>query len=212
VVEPLSILRDFTGISTLTVGPTLSIYFTADVDVNGTPSTLDDVEGYFCLTLGKGISTFCTAKTGLVCGAPAIGASGTPSATQTSGFVVSAAPARSCRSGILLYNTAQGAVPLPFQGGTLCLAPMGLRRAGSTSSMGTPGNNCDGDFALDMNAFAHAAWIVPDCAGAPAGIPANSPAAYLAVPGNAIFVQMWGRDSPATGSFVSDALCYGVGP
>jgi len=154
---------------------------------------------------------FCTAKAGLACGVPAISGLGTPSAGNSSGFTVSASPARSCRSGILLYNTAQGA-PLAFQGGTLCVEPMGLRRAGSTNSMGTAGNNCDGVFTIDMNAFGYGAWIVPDCAGAPSGTPANSPAAFLSTPGTSVSAQWWGRDTVATGSYVSNGLSWTIGP
>jgi hypothetical protein len=153
--------------------------------------------------LGSAPTTFCTAKAGLACGPAAIESSGTPSASAASGFVVRAGPARTCRSGILLYNTTQAGAPLPFQGGTLCVNPKQLRRAGSTSSMGTPGGaNCDGQFALDMNTFAQGAWSVPNCDGTPSGLPANTPAAFLTTSGQDVFTQFWGRDSVATG-FVS---------
>jgi len=51
-VEPGSLLVDFTGISTLVVGDRrpegiVPIYFTADIDTEGTPSVSDDVEGLF---------------------------------------------------------------------------------------------------------------------------------------------------------------------
>lgn len=54
IVEPGSILRDFTGISALTmsdrnVSGNVFVYFTADVDTAGTTSTTDDVEGFFRL-------------------------------------------------------------------------------------------------------------------------------------------------------------------
>ena len=173
-------------------------------------------EGRFCgvqIMPVKPVTKFCTAKSGLACGLPAIDALGNPSATAGSGFIVSAGPARTCKAGILVYNTAQAATPLPFQGGLLCVESMGARRAGPTDSMGTPGGaNCDGEFALDMNKFAVGNWVVPDCAGAPAGIPANNPAAFLTVSGTAVFAQFWGRDSVATGSFVSDGVAWVVGP
>lgn len=163
--------------------------------------------------LGSAPTTFCTAKAGLACGPAAIESSGTPSASAASGFVVRAGPARTCRSGILLYNTTQAGAPLPFQGGTLCVNPKQLRRAGSTSSMGTPGGaNCDGQFALDMNAFAAGTWLVPDCAGSPSGLAPYNPAAYLSSPGQDVYCQFWGRDTPATGSFVSDGLRYTIAP
>ena len=54
VVEPMSVLSQFTGISTLTVSDRapdgeVRVYFTADVDTMGTSSTTDDVEGFFCM-------------------------------------------------------------------------------------------------------------------------------------------------------------------
>jgi len=161
----------------------------------------------------KPVTKFCTAKTGLACGVPAIDAIGNPSATAGSGFVVSASPARTCKAGILVYNTSQAATPLPFQGGLLCVESMSARRAGPTDSMGTPGGaNCDGKFALDMNTFAVGNWVVPDCSGNPAGIPANNAAAFLTVAGTTVFAQFWGRDSVATGSFVSDGVAWTIGP
>ena len=158
-------------------------------------------------------TSFCTAKAGLACGAASIGSTGSPSAARASGFIIEAGPARTCRSGLLMYNTGLAPSGLPFNGGTLCVDPMGIRRAGSTNSMGTPGGaNCDGRFTIDMNSFAQGVWVVPDCAGLPSGIPPNNQAAFLVTPGQSVFAQFWGRDSVATGSFVSDGLGYVVGP
>jgi hypothetical protein len=164
---------------------------------------------------GTPTTSFCTAKAGLVCGTPSISASGVSSVSANSGFVVSAGPARDNRSGILMYNN-QGTVPgLPFNGGLLCVNSMGIRRAGSTNSMGscppTP-IGCSGVFAVDMNAFAKAMWVVPDCAGNNSGIAPNNPAAFLQTMGITIYCQFWGRDSVASGSFVSDGLSYVQGP
>ena len=168
------------------------------------------------LTIGPDVpdpTFFCTAKTTVACGTPAISFNGIPSSSQQSGFIVGAGPARSCKSGILLYNSAQAAAGLPFQGGTLCVESMGLRRAGSTNSQGTPGGaNCDGFFAIDINVFTKGAWVVPACDGSPAGIPSNNSAPFLNVAGNQIWAQWWGRDSVATGSLVSDGLSWIVGP
>jgi hypothetical protein len=170
---------------------------------------------------GTGPTNFCTSKAGLVCGPPAISASGVPSASMSSGFVVTAAPARNNKSGILVYNTAQ-VTGLPFNGGTLCVDPMGLRRAGSTNSgAGCGANNCSGLMSIDMNAFSQGdtglcapnpCWVVPDCNGAPSGIAPNNAAAFLLSPGTVIFAQYWGRDSVATGSLVSNGITYTIGP
>jgi hypothetical protein len=75
-----------------------------------------------------------------------------------------------------------------------------------------PGNSCDGVFAIDMNAFAAGLWSVPACDGTPAGTPPNHPAAFLAVQGQHVNCQYWGRDTVATGSFLSDAFQYQIGP
>jgi hypothetical protein len=178
--------------------------------MSGTPTS---VNGFQIVPQGASrcATTFCTAKAGLTCGTPAIAAYGAPSATNTAGWVVSAAPARSCRSGILLYNTAPAA-GIPFQGGTLCVSPMGIRRAGSTNSLGTRGNFCDGAFSIDMNRFTQGLWQVPNCAGTPSGLPASVPAPFLLVPGTNVFAQFWGRDALATGSFLSDAVAWTTGP
>jgi hypothetical protein len=159
-----------------------------------------------------GTVSFCTAKTALFCGEPAIRSTGMPSSAGLTEFVISAGPARSCKSGILLYNDAGTTSGVPFQGGMLCLPTMNLRRAGPTNSKGTPGPaNCDGEFAIDMNAFALGTWIVPNCDGTPFGPQLNA-AGYLPIPGTTVSVQFWGRDSQPTGSFVSDGLQYLVGP
>jgi hypothetical protein len=63
---------------------------------------------------------YCTAKTALACGTPAIHFTGFPSASASSGFEGRSAPARAARLGILLYGN-QGRTALPFQGGTLCV-------------------------------------------------------------------------------------------
>jgi hypothetical protein len=58
-VEPNSRLVDFTGIASLAMSDrnnlTVSIYFTADIDVNGTSSTLDDIEGAFRIDVFLGM-------------------------------------------------------------------------------------------------------------------------------------------------------------
>jgi hypothetical protein len=138
---------------------------------------------------------YCTAKPGLVCGTPAISTFGAPSAAATSGFVILAGPARSNRSGILLY-TDQGAGAAPFSGGTLCLAPPVRRTPASLETTGTGG--CDGVLSIDMNAFA---------AGALGGNPIPS----LSIPGTLIDCQFWGRDTLANGALLTDALEYFVG-
>jgi hypothetical protein len=155
---------------------------------------------------GANAARYCTPKTGLACGTPMIAAAGEPSASSTSGFVVSAAPARSDRLGVLLY-TANGKANLPFPPGghILCISATGLRRGGPVDSGGTPGPaTCDGVFTLDMNAFASGNYHPP--------FPTNNPAPFLLTIGQQVNCQWWGRDSVATGSFMTDAIEYVVNP
>ena len=141
---------------------------------------------------------YCTAKVNSCGGTPQIAASGLPSATGTSGFVVSTSDAKAGKQGLLLYtNQGKRNPPAPFgQGGLLCLAA--VNRGPIVSSGGTPGA-CDGTFSLDLNAFA-------------SGNAGGNPQAFLSMPGTQIDCQWWGRDTVAQGAFVSDALEYLVGP
>jgi hypothetical protein len=41
---------------------------------------------------------------------------------------------------------------------------------------------------------------------------AEAPAAFLTTVGTQVAAQWWGRDSLATGSFVSGAVLYTIGP
>jgi hypothetical protein len=161
-------------------------------------------EGAFVLDTGVAPATYCTAKPGLACGPVAITFNGASSASATSGFEILAAPARSERLGVLLYSNAGRAVlPFPSGGHILCMQTP-IRRGGPASSGGTPGPNCDGVFALDMNAFASGSYNPP--------FPTYAPAAYLLTVGQQVNVQWWGRDTVPTGSFMSDALEYFVAP
>ena len=147
---------------------------------------------------------YCTPKSGLACGTPSIGSFGTPSASSTSGFTVVASPARSNRTGILLYTSAGRAnLAFPAGGHILCIAPSPLRRGGPANSGGTAGPNCDGTFSLDMNAFASGNYMP--------GFPTHSPAGFLSSVGQTVNCQWWGRDSVATGSYMTGGVEYVVG-
>ena len=110
---------------------------------------------------------------------------------------------------MLLYNQASATPGVPFGGGVLCIATSGLKRAAPVESGGTPGNNCDGAFSIDFNAFTTFAWSATGCAPPPGQ---TNPAAFLGTPGQMVYCQMWGRDSVATGSFLSDAVQFAQGP
>ncbi|MBK8179648.1 MAG: VCBS repeat-containing protein [Planctomycetes bacterium] len=142
---------------------------------------------------------YCSAKTNSCAGLPSISFSGVPSVSATAGFLIESSGARAAKPGLLLYGP-NGPASLSFDGGTLCVAPQGLRRGPPVISLGgTPGPVCDALFRLDMNAFA-------------SGNGGGNPAAFLSVVGQHVHVQWWGRDSTAVGSFLSNALQYHVCP
>jgi len=170
-----------------------------------TPSTgyvmMDDME----LDLGLGCPTpvtYCTAKLNALGCLPAIGSSGTPSATAGSGFSVSCSNLRNNKNGLLFYGVS-GRAAIAFQGGTLCVSPQ-IKRTGALNSGGTPApaNDCTGVYAIDMNTFALSA-------GPPLPLPA------LSVPGTVVDCQFWGRDPgfpPPNNTTLSDGLEYTVCP
>lgn len=154
--------------------------------------------------------TFCTPKT-MPCGPTSIRASGTPSSTQSSGFVVSVHRIRACRAGLLLYTNQPPVAAQPFGGpgnGALCLSGMGLRRAGPIESGGTP-QFCDGILSIDMNQFRSLNWSASGCNPATGQ---NNPAAFLGNIGTTVNAQVWGRDSVAAGQVLSDGISWAVGP
>jgi hypothetical protein len=134
--------------------------------------------GHFdCSTTG----TYCTAKVNSLGCTPAIASQGTPSASATTGFVVNASSVRNGKSGMLLYGVS-GRAGTPFAGGFRCVA-LAVRRTPLTSSGGSPlpANDCTGNYAIDMNAFAHGAL-------------GGHPLAALLVPGTVVDCQWWGVD------------------
>ena len=156
-------------------------------------------------------ATFCTAKTALLCGAASIGASGTPSATATSGFVIAAQPVSGCRVGLLLYSNQPIQPGTSFGGpgnGLLCMPGQGLRRAGPIESGGNQ-QSCDGVMSIDMNAFNALTWTTNGCNPT---VSQTSPAGFLSSIGITVNAQVWGQDSIATGQVLSDGISWCIGP
>jgi uncharacterized membrane protein len=150
--------------------------------------------------LGCATSTIqCTAKLNSVGCQPAIFATGIPSATATSGFVLRATKLLNNMPGLMIYGTTGGAA-IPFQGGTLCVATPVFRAPGMNSGGSLVGNDCSGTFNLDVNAFAH-------------GLAGGTPQAALTVPGTMVDCQFWARDtgfSAPNNSQLTNSLRYTV--
>jgi hypothetical protein len=146
-------------------------------------------------------AVYCTAKLNSLGCLPAISASGTASATASSGFVVEGRNVRNNKSGLLLYSVS-GPAALPFQAGTLCLS-LPIKRTPVVNAGGNPPpDDCSGVFSLDMNAFA-------------AGLAGGNPLPALANVGTGVWCQWWGRDqgfAAPDNTTLSDGLTYSICP
>ena len=149
-------------------------------------------------------SAYCTAKVNSLGCTPAISAVGVPSASNAWSFDVHAAQVLNQTAGLYFYKVASSNVAIPFQGGTLCVGPTGIRRTPVVNSGGNPSpvHDCSGTYTLDMNAFAHGQ------------LGGNPDPALLAV-GNIYRIQAWGRDqgfAPPNNTSLSNALQVPIGP
>ena len=129
------------------------------------------------------IGAFCTSGITTNGCTPMITASGTPSASATSGFSISVINVEPQKEGILFYGINNtGFTPSPWGAGSsyLCVkAP--TQRMGAQNSGGTLGN-CDGTLTTDWNVFRA---THPSALGAP----------FTA--GRVVYAQGWFRDPPA---------------
>jgi hypothetical protein len=146
--------------------------------------------------------SYCVAKQNSLGCTPAIGWSGSPSATLGSGFTVRCDLVRNQKSGLLFYGTT-GRNAAPFQGGTLCVAAP-IKRTPAVISGGSalPVQDCSGVYALDFNAFA-------------SGQLGGNPLPALQVPGTVVDAQWWGRDPGFVAPFnttLSNGVEFTIGP
>jgi hypothetical protein len=137
---------------------------------------------------------FCTASTSTNGCASSLQASGAPSASTTSGFMLVASGVEGDKSGLIFYG-ASGVIATPWGSGWLCVkAP--TQRTPITNSGGASGT-CHGTLSLDWSAFV---------TGNPAAIGAPQ------TPGAVYWAQGWFRDpaaakSTALTSGLSFTLC-----
>lgn len=141
-------------------------------------------------------SIYCTAKVNSIGCTPAIGFSGTPSATAGSGFLITATNQINNKNGLLFYST-QGANGIPFQGGTLCVKAPIKRTAVQNSGGNAPPNDCSGTYSLDFNTYI-ASGVNPNL-----------------ISGQQVNAQYWSRDpgfAPPNNTGLSDAVEFVIGP
>jgi len=134
---------------------------------------------------------YCTAKVNSAGCTPAIVATGTPSASAGSGFVLTTTNELDDKLGLYFYSKT-GANNAPFQGGTLCgTAP--LVRTPVQNSGGT--SPCGGAYTMDFNTY----------------VASGTDPALVA--GQQVWVQTWSRDpaSPSTTN-LSDAITFTICP
>lgn len=185
-------------------GPTLSadgryVAFDSRAQLVGT-----DTDGWHDIYVrdrtGQTVS-YCTAKQNSLGCWPAMGATGTSSASATSGFSLTAGPLLDNAIGLLLYSL-DGQAATPFGGGYLCLASPLHRTPAVSTGGGPPPTDCSGSLSLDLNAFA-------------AGLAGGDPAAELSQPGQTVTAQVWSRDTgfaPPNNVSLTNGIEYVVGP
>lgn len=137
-------------------------------------------------------AVYCTAK--LTSGGclPAIGTSGTASASAASGFTLTATQVEPVNLGLFFYSSS-GPAAVPFLGGFLCLGGSITRLPPSGAGGSGP---CSGQYSADFNAY----------------LAASQPG--LRAPGQSFWAQCWFRDPPAAigQSGLSNAVQFVLAP
>jgi Tol biopolymer transport system component len=149
-------------------------------DTNGVPDVF--VRDREC-----GVSIYCTAKVSSALCIPAIGSSGTPSASAGQGFLIEATGFPPLQPGVFAYGKL-GPATVPFQGGFICAQTPLVRIP--LANTGGPGS-CEGSFSLDFNAYV--------ASGADPAL----------VAGKTVWGQWWARDPglpPPSNASLSDAI------
>jgi hypothetical protein len=144
------------------------------------------------------VTTYCTAGTSTNGCVPAISATGTASASSTSGFTISVANVEGQKQGLLFYGVSgQASAPWGVGGTSFLCVKSPTQRMGTQSSGGTTGA-CDGTIAQDWLAYVAAN---PSALGAPFSA------------GAVVNAQAWYRDPPAVKTTnLSDGLEFTLLP
>jgi probable HAF family extracellular repeat protein len=171
--------------------------------IGGGFNPLGQSEGWIAI-LPHDWMEYCTAKVNSLGCTPSIAGAGVPSASNAWSFEVVTSNVLNEKAGLYLYKVGGAPASVPFQGGTLCVGPSGIRRTPVVFSGGSPApaNDCSGAYELDFNAFA-------------AGLSGGHPDPALLSPGSIYRCQAWGRDqgfSPPNNTSLSNALQVPIGP
>lgn len=140
-------------------------------------------------------SVYCTSQVNSLGCTPSVTHQGSPSASASSGFVITANSIRNQQNGVLFYGVNERAA-LPWLGGTLCVEPP-LRRTPLSNSGGSPApaNDCSGELSLDFNAWAALS---------------NDPTLF---PGQRVRAQFYSRDVGAPSNLnLTDAIEFYLEP
>lgn len=143
---------------------------------------------------GTNVFEYCVAQVNSLGCTPHASATGTPSASAGSGFVIKCVQVRNQRAGLLFYSS-QGTQTMLFLGGHLCVnGPKRLLPQNSGGSL-PPTNDCSGVLSYDFNAYV-ASGIDPSL-----------------VNGAVVATQFWSRDAAApSGTNLSDAVLFTLFP
>jgi glucose/arabinose dehydrogenase len=117
------------------------------VEVSGACGTVQSAAAQ--LTISGVTTVYCTSQVNSQGCAPEIAASGTPSASAPSGYLIAASKTLPGVSGLFIYSTA-GPASSPFQGGFICSTPP-LRRAPVPPASGS--GACGGILRIDFNSY-----------------------------------------------------------
>jgi hypothetical protein len=158
------------------------------------PQSVADMRGWVeatCLPLyAPDPVPYCVSTLNSAGCAATIGWEGHPTLSGLDDFAVTAEWVVNAKFGLLFHGSA--AASIPFQGGTLCVAPP-LVRTGVQVSGGTPppANDCTGTFRF--------AWTHAQLAALGAG--------------STVYAQYWYRDPLSPGAVgLTDALSFPVAP
>jgi hypothetical protein len=178
----------------LTTGDSRSAPFTT----TGSFFTVRELVGSVTYEVSSGGPTvYCTSGTSTNGCVPAIGATGTPSASASSGFTLTASNVEGQKQGLFFYGVS-GQVAAPWGTGTSFLCVKAPTQRMTVQNSGGNVGACDGSLSEDWLAYIAAN---PSALGAPFS------------PGNVVNAQGWYRDPPsAKTTNLTDGIEFTVVP